>query len=58
MDKREHIISLTGENSHKVSVPRGQGTFSIGTKGISEGVCRFIRTVRKKSSQSSCRLHI
>lgn len=34
---REIIISLTGENSHKISIPRGQGSFSIGTRGISEG---------------------
>lgn len=38
MDKnREFVISLTSENSHKISIPRGQGTLSIGTKGISKG---------------------
>ena len=30
-------ISLTGETSHKVTVPIGQGSLSIGTKGISKG---------------------
>ena len=30
-------ISLTGEKSHKVTIPAGQGSFSIGTKEISEG---------------------
>ncbi len=30
-------ISLTGENSHRVIIPPGQGSFSIGTKGVSEG---------------------
>ena len=30
-------ISLTGEKSHKISVPAGQGSFSIGTIGLSEG---------------------
>ncbi|MCL1992224.1 MAG: hypothetical protein FWG66_04685 [Spirochaetes bacterium] len=30
-------ISLTGENSHKVTIPAGQGSLSIGTKGVSEG---------------------
>jgi len=30
-------ISLTGEKSHKISVPVGQGSFSIGTTGLSEG---------------------
>ncbi len=30
-------ISLTGENSHKLTIPPGQGSFAIGTKGISEG---------------------
>lgn len=32
-----YYISLTGEKSHKVSIPIGQGSFSIGTKGISRG---------------------
>jgi hypothetical protein len=30
-------ISLTGEKSHKVIIPAGQGSFSIGTRGVSEG---------------------
>ncbi|WP_164123544.1 hypothetical protein [Sphingobacterium sp. xlx-130] len=30
-------ISLTGENSHKIVIPPGQGSFSIGTKNISKG---------------------
>ena len=30
-------FSLTGEDTHKVTIPLGQGSFSIGTKGISEG---------------------
>ena len=30
-------ISLTGEKSHKISVPAGQGSFSIGTIGLSKG---------------------
>ena len=30
-------ISLTGEKSHKVVIPAGQGSLSIGTKGISAG---------------------
>jgi len=30
-------ISLTGEKSHKISVLAGQGSFSIGTTGLSEG---------------------
>lgn len=30
-------ISLTGEKSHQVNIPAGQGSFSIGTKGISKG---------------------
>ena len=33
----EYIISLTGKDSHKVMLPVGQGSFSIGTKGISKG---------------------
>ena len=35
-DKPTHI-SLTGEKSHKLSVLAGQGSFSIGTTGLSEG---------------------
>lgn len=31
------IISLTGENSHTLKLPAGQGSLSIGTKGISKG---------------------
>lgn len=34
---REYVISLTGTNSHKIIIPLGQGSFSIGTKGLSEG---------------------
>ena len=30
-------ISLTGENSHKINIPPGQGSFSIGTKKASPG---------------------
>lgn len=30
-------LSLTGENSHQVCIPKGQGSLSIGTKGLSEG---------------------
>jgi len=29
--------SLTGENSHEVMIPAGQGSFSIGTTGLSSG---------------------
>lgn len=31
------FISLTGKNSHKIKIPAGQGSFSIGTRGISDG---------------------
>ena len=31
-------ISLTGEKSHKVVLPAGQGSLSIGTKGVSEDI--------------------
>ena len=34
---KEYIISLTGKDSHRVMIPAGQGSFSIGTKGLSEG---------------------
>lgn len=34
---KPEYLSLTGENSHKLSIPIGQGSFSIGTKGISKG---------------------
>lgn len=37
MDNRTFTISLTGKDSHKAVIPKGQGSFSIGTKGISEG---------------------
>lgn len=37
MDEREFIISLTGADSRKAVIPGGQGSFSIGTKGISKG---------------------
>lgn len=30
-------ISLTADQSHKITIPAGQGSFSIGTKGISQG---------------------
>lgn len=30
-------LSLTGQESHKVTLPAGQGSFSIGTTGLSEG---------------------
>lgn len=36
-DNRSTYISLTGEKSHKINIPIGQGSFSIGTKGFSEG---------------------
>lgn len=35
--KEQMYISLTGEKSHKVTIPLGQGSFSIGTKGVSKG---------------------
>lgn len=34
---KNYIISLTGENSHNITIPLGQGSLSIGTKGISLG---------------------
>lgn len=34
---REIYLSLTGEKSHKVKIPAGQGSFSIGTIGVSKG---------------------
>ena len=37
MSDRECVISLTGKDSHRVMIPAGQGSFSIGTKGLSEG---------------------
>ncbi len=33
----EIVISLTGKNSHKAFIERGQGSFAIGTTGISRG---------------------
>lgn len=33
----EFSLSLTGENSHDIKIMAGQGSFSIGTIGISEG---------------------
>lgn len=36
-DSRTLNISLTGYKSHQVKIPKGQGSFSIGTKGVSEG---------------------
>lgn len=36
-DGEERILSLTGENSHKIVLPMGQGSLSIGTRGLSEG---------------------
>lgn len=35
--QRELNISLTRKNSYKVMIPIGQGSFSIGTKGVSKG---------------------
>ena len=37
MGNTEYVITLTGKDSHKVMLPVGQGSFSIGTKGISKG---------------------
>jgi len=37
MKNREAVISLTGPDSHKLVIPPGQGSLSIGTKGISKG---------------------
>lgn len=37
MRDEEYIISLTGADSHKIKVPLGQGSLSIGTKGVSKG---------------------
>ncbi len=34
---REIVISLTGRDSHTAFIPLGQGSLSIGTRGISEG---------------------
>ncbi len=35
--ENKYIISLTGKESHKLKIEAGQGSFSIGTKGISIG---------------------
>lgn len=37
MDDRKYVTSLTGKDSHTIVIPAGQGSLSIGTKGISEG---------------------
>lgn len=37
MDDRKFVTSLTGKDSHTIVLPAGQGSLSIGTKGISEG---------------------
>lgn len=37
MDDRKFVTSLTGKDSHTIVIPAGQGSLSIGTKGISEG---------------------
>jgi hypothetical protein len=37
MDKKTYTISLTGPDSHTVSIPLAQGSFSIGIKGVSKG---------------------
>ncbi len=35
MERGKHIsISLTGENSHQINIPPGQGSFSMGLKGM------------------------
>jgi len=34
---KPRYYSLTGENSHEVMIPAGQGSFSIGTTGLSAG---------------------
>lgn len=34
---KRYSLSLTGENSHIFDLQAGQGSLSIGTKGISEG---------------------
>lgn len=35
--ENKYIISLTGKESHKLKIEAGQGSFSIGTKGVSSG---------------------
>jgi len=37
MEGREIVISLTGRDSHTLRVPPGQGSLSIGTRGLSQG---------------------
>ncbi len=37
MQNKETVISLTGRDSHTLRVPPGQGSLSIGTRGLSEG---------------------
>lgn len=37
MENKETVISLTGRDSHTLRVPPGQGSLSIGTRGLSEG---------------------
>ncbi len=37
MENRETVISLTGRDSHTLRVPPGQGSLSIGTRGLSQG---------------------
>ncbi len=37
MENRETVISLTGRDSHTLHVPPGQGSLSIGTRGLSQG---------------------
>ena len=34
---KRYCLSLTGENSHTFDLYLGQGSLSIGTKGISKG---------------------
>ncbi len=36
MRKKEIQLSLIGENSHKISVPLGQGSIAIGTVGMNK----------------------
>ncbi len=41
MEVKKTIISLTSWNSHTMIIPPGQGSLSIGTKGISDGKYDF-----------------
>ncbi len=34
---KTEFISLTGESSHSIQIPEGQGSFAIGTNGVSGG---------------------